>query len=75
MELSERLKGRLAKENIRVEILSNILYDAQAMCDLEKAQGVVLLETADSTLYMEIAQELDLLGRQDIRVLGGIIAG
>jgi len=75
MELSERLKGRLAKENIHVEILSNILYDAQAMCDLEKAQGVVLLETADSTLYTEIARELELLGRQDIRVLGGIIAG
>ena len=74
LEVCSKLQTRLAKENIRVEILNNILYDAQAMRDLEHAKGVVLVETADATLYSEIARELELLKRQEICVLGGIIA-
>ena len=35
--------------------------------------GVVLVEKAGSTLYNEIANELALLKRQDIAILGGII--
>lgn len=74
LKVCSALQTRLAKENIRVEILNNILYDAQAMRDLEHAKGVVLVETANATLYSEIAQELELLKRQEICVLGGIIA-
>ena len=36
-------------------------------------KGVVLVEKADSTLYAEVARELELLRRQDIAILGGII--
>ena len=74
LKVCSALQTRLAKENIRVGILNNILYDAQAMRDLEHAKGVVLVETANATLYSEIAQELELLKRQEICVLGGIIA-
>lgn len=35
--------------------------------------GVVMVEKAGSTLYNEVANELALLKRQDITVLGGII--
>ncbi len=73
LSVCEQLKERLKKDSIHIEILNNVLYDAQAMCDLEKAQAVVLLETVGSTLYSEIARELELFNRQGVCVLGGIL--
>lgn len=69
----EQIKTYLNEDNIHVEILNNVLYNVQAMSILQAAQGVVLVERAGSTLYAEIAQELELLKRLDIKVLGGII--
>ena len=69
------IKDFLEKEKIGVRILNNVLYDAEAMRELEDARGVVLVEKAGSTLYTEVAQELELLNRQEIRVLGGVIVG
>lgn len=40
---------------------------------MDAMQGVVLVEKAGSTLYNEVVGELELLKRQDITVLGGII--
>lgn len=73
MAVCEEIKKGFDSDNIRVNILSNVLYDAQAMGELEGAQGVVLVERAGSTLYNEILQELELLKRQGIKVLGGIV--
>ena len=66
-------RDSLDHDTLQVQILSNVLYDAQAMSKLENAQGVVLVERAGSTLYDEISQELQLLNRQGIKALGGII--
>lgn len=63
----------LAEEGVKAQILNNVLYDARAMEKLCHVKGVVLVEKAGSTLYTEVAKELELLRRQDIRVLGGII--
>ena len=73
MEVCEQIKDGLYTDNIQVDILNNVIYDAQAMCKLENAKGVVLVETVQSTLYSEITQELELLKRENIQVLGGII--
>ncbi len=75
METCRTIKEKLVKEEIQVDILSNVLYDASAMEELEKTKSVVLVEKAGSTLYNEIAQELELLKRQEIKVLGGIVIG
>ena len=40
---------------------------------MDAMQGAVLVEKVGSTLYNEVAGELELLKRQDITVLGGII--
>lgn len=72
-KVCESLKAALEKEQISVSILDNVLYDAEAMEKMDAMQGAVLVEKAGSTLYNEIAGELELLKRQDIRVLGGII--
>lgn len=73
LDVCEKMKVQLEKENIQVHILSNVLYDAQAMGELEKMKGAVLVEGAGSTLYQEIVEELKILNRQEIRVLGGIL--
>ena len=72
-KVCESLKAALEKEQISVSILDNVLYDAEAMEKMDAMQGAVLVEKAGSTLYNEVASELELLKRQDIKVLGGII--
>lgn len=72
-KVCESIKAALEKEQISVSILDNVLYDAEAMEKMDAMQGAVLVEKAGSTLYNEVAGELELLKRQDITVLGGII--
>lgn len=73
LDVCEKIKAQLREENIHVNILNNVLYDAQAMGELEKEKGAVLVEGVGSTLYQEITEELEILNRQGIRVLGGIL--
>ena len=72
-KVCESLKAALEKEQISVSVLDNVLYDAEAMEKMDAMQGAVLVEKAGSTLYNEMVGELELLKRQDIKVLGGII--
>lgn len=65
----------LQKEGITVKILDNVIYDAEAMEQLDQMPAAVLVESAASTFYTEIAEELALLRRQNIKPLGGIIVG
>lgn len=73
MAVCEQIRSILSADGTEVQILSNVLYDAEVMEELTDVQGVVLVETAGSTLYEEIARELELMNRQNIAVLGGII--
>lgn len=75
LDVCEKMKARLERENIQAVVLNNVLYDAQMLEELEKADGAVLVEGAKATLYNEIAEELELLNRQGIKVLGGILVG
>ena len=72
-KVCESLKAALEKEQINVTVLDNVLYDAEAMEQMNAMQGAVLVEKAGSTLYNEVTGELELLKRQGITVLGGII--
>lgn len=73
MELCQQIKGKLEQENIHVHVLNNVLYNAEILEQLEEAKGVVLVERAGSTLYTEIVKELELLKRQEIKAIGGIV--
>lgn len=72
-KVCETLKTALEKEQLNVTVLDNVLYNAEAMEKVDAMTGVVLVEKAGSTLYNEIAGELELLKRQEIAVLGGIV--
>lgn len=56
-----------------IRLLENVLCDADAMCHLEQAEGVVLAVQAGVSRCSEVAQELELLHRLEIPVLGGIM--
>ena len=73
LDTCQKIKKQLHKDNIQINILNNVLYDAQSMNKLESAKGVVLVESIGSTLYNELAEELELLKRQKIIILGGIL--
>lgn len=73
LDICQKIKIRLEEEGVRVNILRDVLYDAQALAELEGVKGVILVESAGSTLYDEIAAELELLKRQGIQLLGGIV--
>lgn len=73
LEICQKMQAALGDEKIEVHILDNVLYNAESMEKLGDMKAVVLVEKAGSTMYTEIAQELELLKRQDIRVLGGIV--
>lgn len=72
-QVCERIKTALEEEQIEVISLNNVLYDAEAMGKLENAEAAVLVETSGATLYDEIVQEMQLLIRQNIVILGGIV--
>ena len=72
-QFCDTVQKELKSAGIEVVVAENILYNAENLKKLEAAQGAVLVETVGKTMYTEILQELQLLDRQQIKVLGGII--
>lgn len=73
LQICEQIRNYLQEEGVTVNILDNVLYDAEAMEKLDNAFAAVLVENVASTFYSEITEELALLKRQNIKALGGII--
>lgn len=70
----KNIKFILEKEDIKVKILDNVLYNAEEMEKLENVSCAVLVEKVGFTMYDEVQKELELLERYNINVLGGILA-
>lgn len=73
LEVCKKIKERMEEEGIRTIILNNVLYDAQMLEELADVKGAFLVANAGSTLCSEIAEELELIKRQGIKVLVGIV--
>ncbi len=73
MQICERIQAELKEEQIVVKMLNNILYDVEAMEKVGSVPSAVLVESCGSSLYQEIESEIQLLSRQNIKVLGGIV--
>lgn len=70
LNMCEKIGQRLGEENLQTIMLNNILYDAQTLNKLGDVEGVILAVYAGSTRYDEIVEELELIRRQGIKVLG-----
>lgn len=73
-DICKNIQYILEKEDVNVKILDNVLYNAEEMDKLETVRYAVLVEKAGSTMYDEVAKELELLERYNINILGGILA-
>ena len=73
LKAAEAIQKVLAEDNIELTVLNNVLYDQSAMEQLQGVKGAFLLEKAGETLYDEIMKELELLNRQDIKILGVVV--
>lgn len=71
---ADTIQSVLKDADISMKVLNNALYDQEAMEQLLAAKGVFLMERAGETLYDEVSRELELLRRQEIKVLGIILA-
>ena len=73
LKAADVIQAALKEENISLRVINNVLYDQEAMEQLLSAKGAFLLEKAEGTLYNEVESELEILRRQDIKVLGIIV--
>lgn len=71
--VAEVIQTALKEDGIEMNVLNNVLYDQSAMEQLQGVRGVFLLEKAGETLYDEILKEIDLLNRQEIKILGVVV--
>lgn len=72
-EVCEAMKKQLAEDGIQLEIINNVLYNAEELEKLGQMKAAVLMEQAGGTLYQEILQEREVLKRQDIKLFGCIV--
>lgn len=73
-ELPEQIGTGLKADNIKFQCVKNILYSADSLNLLSSVRAAVLIEKAGVVSYGEIQQELEILRRQGIDILGIIIA-
>ena len=73
LKVAESIQKVLEEDSIEMTVLNNVLYDQGAMEQLQGVKSVFLLEKSGETLYNEITKELELLNRQEIKILGVIV--
>ncbi len=71
--IPETMAEKLNAGDINASVLDNVLYDPENMEKLGEMDGAVIIERAGRTLYSEFAEEIELLKRQQIKVLGCVI--
>jgi len=73
VKTADIIQNILKEADISLKVLNNVLYDQEVMEQLLSARGAFLLERAGETLYDEVSREIELLHRQEIKVLGIIV--
>lgn len=73
LQVAQAIQADLQEADLEMTVLNNVLYNQEALEQLQDAKGAFLLEQAGETLYDEIARELELLRRQEIAVLGIVV--
>ncbi len=65
--------AEILRDDLEIQILDNVLYNVETMMKLEDIEGAILVEKVASSTCPEIAEEIKLLERQQIKILGGIV--
>ena len=71
--IPDSMAAKLAESEIQAVVIDNVLYNPESVEQIGGMDGAVIVEKAGCTLYKEIADEIELLKRQEIKLLGCII--
>ena len=71
--IPDSMAAKLAESEIQAVVIDNVLYNSESVEQIGGMDGAVIVEKAGCTLYKEIADEIELLKRQEIKLLGCII--
>lgn len=69
----EDLKKELAKANVTLVAGKPVLRNAEALEEMAETGAVVLFETAGTSLYGEIVEEIEVCKHQKVNILGSVI--
>ena len=73
-DIMAKIREGLQADGIGFQSIQNILYSADSLNLLSDVKTAVLIEQAGTVSYGEIQQELEILQRQGIHILGMMIA-
>ncbi len=72
-DVPQEMADKLKSGDINASVLDNVLYDPENTEKLGEMDGAVIIEKAGRTLYSELTEEIELLKRQQIKILGCVI--
>ena len=72
-DIMAKIREGLQADGIGFQSIQNILYSADSLNLLSDVKTAVLIEQAGTVSYGEIQQELEILQRQGIHILGMMI--
>lgn len=72
-DVPQAMADKLKSGDINASVLDNVLYDPENTEKLGEMDGAVIIEKAGRTLYSELTEEIELLKRQQIKILGCVI--
>ena len=72
-DIPQNMAEKLCASDINAAVLDNVLYDPENTEKLGEMEGAVIIEKAGRTLYSELTEEIELLKRQQIKILGCVI--
>ena len=72
-EIPSVMAGKLGEADINAIVLDNILYNPENTEKLGGMDGAVIVEKVGKTRYSELTEEIEILKRQQIKLLGMVI--
>lgn len=69
----DELAKRLEHDEIKLEYINPVLYNAEALERLVEVGQVIFIEKAEQSLYQEVQAEIEICEKQNVNLLGCIV--
>lgn len=72
-ESVERIRKELVKDGITVHCVKDMIYNVECMMMLQDIDGVIVVETLESTTFQEVEKEVSICSKGEVPILGAIM--
>ena len=69
----DELAKRLEHDEIKLEYINPVLYNAEALERLVEVGQVIFIEKVEQSLYQEVQAEIEICEKQNVNLLGCIV--